>query len=190
MGLTYPANICDNAGRYNKNTGFVGTATMNKLVIRYRAPLLRFFVRHSQSSWDAEELTQEVFYKILKRRDQQTGQYPESYLYTVAWSVLRDRIRRDRVRQRDKHIAFNESCAANDSRSVEEAVEGDRQYGRFLSCLQGLSFKTRNIFILSRYEGLTYTQIADHYGISPSSVEKHMIKALKEIKKALGGLTL
>ncbi len=158
---------------------------MNRLFTQYREPLLRFFSRHAQNAWDAEELTQEVFCKILKRDRGVADQYPESHVYTIAWSVLRDRARRDKVRQRGNHVEFDEVTGNAASLPLEQQLASEQQYQRFLACLEALKPKTRNIFLLSRYEGMTYTEIADHYGLSVSAVEKHMIKALTEIKKSL-----
>lgn len=158
---------------------------MKKLIAPYHGKLLRFFDKYSRSSWDAEELAQEVFCKMLKRNDLSEEQYPDSHLYTIAWSVLRDRARRERVRQKDMHVDYDEVAAEEGGFSPEQIVDGEQQYALFLATLNELPAKTRDVFLLSRYEGLTYTQIADHYGLSISSVEKHMMKALAQIKKTL-----
>lgn len=157
---------------------------MKRIFTRYHRKLLRFFDRYARSFWDAEELTQEVFCKMLKRNDASDGQYSDSHLYTIAWSVLRDRARRDRVRHRDMHVNYDDVAPPTEKIfSPEQIVDGEEQYGLFLAALNELPPKTRDVFLLNRYEGLTYTQIADHYGLSISSIEKHMMKALARIKK-------
>jgi RNA polymerase sigma factor (sigma-70 family) len=158
---------------------------MKRFLTQYHSKLQHFFDKYSKSAWDAEELTQEVFCKMLKRNDLPEEQYPDSHLYTIAWSVLRDRARRDRVRLRDMHINYDEAAPAVTGISPEQIVDGEEQYNLFLTTLNELPAKTRDVFLLNRYEGLTYTQIADHYGLSVSSVEKHMMKALSRIKQAL-----
>ena len=158
---------------------------MKRLISQYHSKLLRFFDKYSKSTWDAEELTQEVFCKMLKRDDLPKENYPDSHLYTIAWSVLRDRARRDRVRHRDMHVDYDDVISVEGGISPEQIADGEEQYGIFLAALNELPPKTRDVFLLNRYEGLTYTQIADHYGLSVSSVEKHMMKALVRLKKAL-----
>ncbi len=158
---------------------------MRRLVAQYHGPLLRFFNKHSRNTWDAEELAQEVFCKILKRNDFSAEHYPESHLYTIAWSVLRDRARRERVRRVDKHVSYDEALGKEENVPLEDAIAGEERYRRFLDGLERLSPKTRGVFLLSRYEGMTYAQIAEHYDISVSAVEKHMMKAIAQLKKSL-----
>jgi RNA polymerase sigma-70 factor (ECF subfamily) len=56
-----------------------------------------------------------------------------------------------------------------------------------VAALAELKPKTREIFLLNRLDGLSYTQIAVRFGISPSAIEKHMIKALAHLHKRLKG---
>lgn len=158
---------------------------MKALVDQYQSALLGFFVRRSRSSWDAEELTQEVFCKILRREDIAYGEYTDAYIFTIAWSVLRDRLRRERVRHSDMHIEYNEELAEEDIVSPDEALRGEQLYAVYVELLDSLSPRVREVFILSRYECLTYMQIATRCEISLSAVEKYMMIALKRMKEML-----
>lgn len=156
---------------------------MHRLIAQYQETLLSFFTRRVRNVWDAEELTQEVYCKILKRKDISVSEYSEPYMMTIAWSVLRDRSRRDKVRHRHMHVAYDEALAHEDPLSPEKALHGEELYTRFLKVLNELSPRRREVFILSRYEGLSYPQIAEHCGISISAVEKHMIRALGQMRE-------
>lgn len=158
---------------------------MKKFAVQYYGTLLSFFNKRSRNHWDAEDLTQEVFCKIMKHTNGQVAvnDYAEPYLYSVAWSVLRDRSRRDRVRQRDMHVVYDEAVEKEDPLSPEQTLYGEELYARFLEALKDLSPKTRGVFLLNRYDGLTSRQIAIHLDISVSAVEKHMMKALARVKQ-------
>ncbi len=156
---------------------------MKRLVDQYQGMLLSFFSMRARNKWDAEELTQEVFCKILKRNDIAHNDYTEPYIFAIAWSVLRDRSRREKVRKRDMHVTYDEALAQEDPISPEKEACGEELYGRFLKALKGLTPRTQQVFVLSRYEGFSYSQIADHCGISISAVEKHMMKALQRMKE-------
>lgn len=158
---------------------------MNRLVTQYRAPLLAFFSRRSQNYWDAEELTQEVFCKILKADDINVYENQEAYLFTVAWSVLRDKLRHDQSRQWSNHVSLDETYEKEDPLSLERILQGQEQFQQFMDGLDKLPAQTRDIFLLSRYEGYTYLQIADYYGITKSGVEKYMMKALEHMNKVM-----
>jgi RNA polymerase sigma factor (sigma-70 family) len=159
---------------------------MKKLFSQYHSTLMSFFHKRSPNVWDAEDLTQEVFCKLLNRKGiVATNECPESYLFTVAWSVLRDRSRRDKVRHKDQHFSFTEDYAKEDLASPEHTVGSAELYQGYLKVLDELSPKARTVFILHRYEGFAYSQIAEHCGMSVSAVEKHMMKALARMKEFL-----
>ena len=158
---------------------------MKALVNQYQRTLLGFFIRRSRNSWDAEELTQEVFCKILRREDIAHDDYTDAYIFTIAWSVLRDRLRRERVRQNDKHIEFDEDLAEEDIVSPDEILNGEQLFALYVTLLDSLSPRVQEVFILSRYECMTYGQIAHRCGISLSAVEKYMMIALKRMKEML-----
>ena len=156
---------------------------MKALVDQYQRSLVSFFLRRSRNVWDAEELTQEVFCKILKRRDIAFSDYNDAYMFTIAWSVLRDRLRREKVRHHEMHVEYDESYAPEEQITPQDILRGQELYHQFLLLLESLSPRVREVFILSRYERMTYSQIAIHRGISISAVEKYMMIALKRMKK-------
>ncbi|UVW34375.1 sigma-70 family RNA polymerase sigma factor [SAR92 clade bacterium H455] len=158
---------------------------MKALVDQYQRTLVSFFMRRSRNAWDAEELTQEVFCKIWKRRDIALSDYSDAYMFTIAWSVLRDRLRREKVRHHDMHVEYDEELAREDPVTPQDIVRGEELYEYYLRLLESLSPRVREVFILSRYESLTYIQIAKHCAISVSAVEKYMMIALKRMKEIL-----
>ena len=55
-----------------------------------------------------------------------------------------------------------------------------------LACLDELGERTKNIFILFRLEGMRHKGIAAFYGISISTVEKHVMTAVLHLTKRFG----
>jgi RNA polymerase sigma factor (sigma-70 family) len=47
--------------------------------------------------------------------------------------------------------------------------------------------RCREVYLLHRFDGLSYAQIATQCGVSVSMVEKQMTKAIKRIAEAMGG---
>lgn len=158
---------------------------MSDLVSRYQFKLRAFFSRRARNRWDAEELVQEVFCKIIKRGSVDLSEYNDSYMYTIAWSVLRDRIRRDKVRHEEKHVSYDETFAKEDTVSPEKVHSGSELYECFVKALNGLSPRCRDIFMLSRYEDFSYLEISTHLNISVSAVEKQMMVALRKFRQVL-----
>ena len=56
---------------------------------------------------------------------------------------------------------------------------------RYEAALDGLSAKTRSIFLRHRLDGRTYPEIAKELNESVSNVEKHMMKAIAHLDRAL-----
>ena len=180
------ARMSNTAPRTHTNNDSKKSASLLKrLADQYHDQLIAFFQKRAQNHWDAEELTQEVFFKIIKRDELEYRDNVEAYVFTVAWSVLRDKARNDKVRHRSNHVTFDEELAKSNTIPVEQVLDSQEQYRRLIKTLQQLSDKTRTIFLLNRYEGATYSEIANRYGITISAVEKHMMKALTSIRENL-----
>lgn len=112
---------------------------MKALVDQYQRTLVSFFMRRSRNTWDAEELTKEVFCKIWKRRDIALSEYSDAYMFTIAWSVLRDRLRREKVRHHDMHIEYDEDLARVDVITPQDIVRGEEFYEYYLRLLESLT---------------------------------------------------
>lgn len=160
-----------------------------QLDARYRAPLLNYFQKRVGSRVEAEDLTQEVFLRILGYGGPAPLKIADSLIFTVAANLLRDRARRARTRAKDMHIsladdhnleadkAFSEDCTA------ERELMSRQALARLLSALDKLGPRTRDVFLLYRLEGMKQREIADRFGISVSAVEKQIVKALSHLSQ-------
>lgn len=146
----------------------------------YRAGLVRYFFRHLGNREDAEDLAQEVFVRVAHQKPQQRINNVEAFVFRIASNLLKDRFRRNRSHRVQQHISDCE-CAQGrlgEAPSEENVYQQQERLKMFLSALDELPPRCRTVFLLQRYEGLTYTEVAQKLGISVSAVEKHMMKAL------------
>lgn len=155
-----------------------------QLADRYHAPLLTYFMRRVSVKADAEDLTQETFLRIARRKDASDIKNAEAFLFQTAVNLLRDRARREKTRF-DNYIELAERQKSAEVLSPERVVLGREALQLVLASLGQLSEKTRDVFLLHRLEHMKYREIAELYGISQSAVEKHMIKALAHLAKAM-----
>ncbi len=152
---------------------------------RLRPALLRYFRRHLDNDTDVEDLTQEALIRLLRTPADIAN--AEAYLLRIASNLLRDRFRRDASR----HAARHESLDERMHEWPSEEPGGDRVYEdrerlqRFLAELAQLPPRCRQVFLLQRYEGMSYTAIARRLEISVSAVEKHMMRALLHFQARL-----
>ena len=71
--------------------------------------------------------------------------------------------------------------------SPEEAAQSKEEVSAALDAILALPDQARRAFVLSRFEGKTYREIAGLLGVSESSVEKYIIAALKAARAAIAG---
>lgn len=69
--------------------------------------------------------------------------------------------------------------------SPERVLQGREQIARVLATLEALPERTRRVFILVRFEEMSYKLVAQRLGISVSAVEKHVMKALRQLHARL-----
>ena len=85
---------------------------------RWRPPLMAFFIRRVRDHHEAEDLTQEVFVRLLGQGEL-GAKPPDGYVFQVAANLLRDRARRGKVRA--DHWAVAAPLEDRDSESLDPA---------------------------------------------------------------------
>jgi RNA polymerase sigma-70 factor (ECF subfamily) len=150
------------------------------LAWRYRSSLVRYFLLHLGGGEDAEDLAQEVFVRFAQQKSAQPIANVEAFLFRIAANLLRDRFRRNKTHHVQAHFPIDECVSEQlgEAPSEEHVYEEQERLRAFLQALEELPPKCRAAFLLQRYEGMSYSAVAQHLGISVSAVEKHMMKAL------------
>jgi RNA polymerase sigma factor (sigma-70 family) len=156
------------------------------LSVRYGPAVRRFFSRRLRDGADVEDLTQEVFARLLKRAEIDDIANIEGYLFHTAANLLRERARRQARRPADDLTDFDgELASAGEEFSPERILLGREAYARMVEALQELPERTRTIFVLNRFEELSAAEIARRLGVSVSTVEKDMMRAIAHLKARL-----
>jgi len=156
-----------------------------ELARAFRAPLLAYFSKRVQSRNEAEDLTQEVFLRLLHHPDRHQGQSIEAYVFTIAANLLRDRAKSVsgalERQSRNVDLMMDSGVYTPDlieDRTPERVLLGKETIEDVLGSLAELGERTRDVFILARLENMQHRDIAEMYGISVSSVEKMIMKAM------------
>lgn len=159
---------------------------LDGLARRYAEPLRRFFSRKGRTLDNSvDDLVQEVFLRLLRRANLQNIAEAENYVFRTASNVLIDHRRRGRVRREADHDQLVEFDHASEEPSAERVLIGKDDARRVAKALAILPERTRTIFILNRFEGMSYSQIALALEISTSAVEKHMMKAIAHLMRRM-----
>ena len=86
-----------------------------------------------------------------------------------------------------KNKSFKEREDSTLQRSHEEEMMVMELEVKIREAIDRLPMERRRVFIMSRYDGMTYHEIAEKMGISVKTVENQMSKALKFLRKELAG---
>ncbi len=139
---------------------------------------------------DREDLMQEVFVRLskLEDADKRLTMRPEavrSFLFAIATNLIRDSVRRARVREKDKHVSYDDEQATTNVDTPEEQLQASQKLALMMRTLRRVKPAHRRAFILSRRDSKSYRDIADDLGVSVSTVEKYISAVLMEMRKEL-----
>jgi RNA polymerase sigma-70 factor (ECF subfamily) len=131
----------------------------------------------------AEEVVQEVLFKLWTNRESIViNTSIQSYLFRAVRNASLNVIKH--VNVREDYKAQNE-YEMDDSLSSEDEMIVSELEQKIRATIDQLPIERKKIFILSRYEGLKYKEIADKLNLSVSTVENQMVKALKFLRTEL-----
>lgn len=154
-------------------------------LLRYRVAVRGYLGRRTSSATDADDLTQEVFARILRRAESGPIENVEGYIFQTATNLLRERARQAGVRAATPAIDLAaELIASPEQRTPERILMGREAHRRLIMAIQELPERTRAVFVLNRFEEVKGPEIARRLGISISAVEKHMIRAIAHLRQS------
>ncbi len=147
----------------------------------YRLRLFTFAFELTHSRADAEEIVQDLFLKLWRRRGTLSGvTFPKKYMYTMAHNLVVDHLTR---LARDKKLrALVWANIQEEGEYTEQAVLAAETANIVGKAVTRLSARKQAIYYLSRREGLSHQEIAQRLGISVPTVKNTMAEVLRFIR--------
>lgn len=145
-----------------------------------RSDLIAFFTARTGSTDVAEDLTQETFFKVLRRLERNTVlPNPAGYVYQTARNTLVDYYRTRRTAEELPEIA---DTSQEDNRDQETRRQIAGWMERFVN---SLSEPYRTTLTLSDIEGLSHREIAVRTGVSPAAVKTRVHRGRRLLHRDL-----
>ncbi len=159
--------------------------SIHTVYVQYRAELCRHVINKVGLSYsEAEDIVQTAFTRIAEI-DFESVQNHRAFLYKTSYNLAIDFKRHGSVRQKyiDERIDTDYFCV--EELSPDRVFEGGRQLNIITRAMWGMPKKRRKLLMMSRFDGLSYAEIARRIGLSETVVRKHISKALADCQKAL-----
>ncbi|RKS03049.1 RNA polymerase sigma factor [Flavobacterium sp. 102] len=131
----------------------------------------------------AEDIVQNVFAKVWEKRNRLNPDYAiKSFLYKSVYNEFIDHYRKNisLLSLEKKHFkTLNEILLDDDSESLNEVIEIVKKE------IQNLPPKCKEVFILSKQQGLTNNEIAEYLNVSVKAVEAQITKAFSILRSSM-----
>lgn len=145
-----------------------------KLFLAERSRLVRAIGRIVGSRATAEDIAQDTYVRL---RGQQVTGNDKGLLFRTARNLAIDHLRAGKVRAAYAETLPREETS--DEPPADAAMIAREELEAFLAALRTLPERTQRVFLLNRLDGMSYKAIAAMLGVSVSTVEKDMIRALE-----------
>jgi RNA polymerase sigma factor (sigma-70 family) len=178
----HPANRCATAIAFREPPGLeIATLPCHVVLmdgVKQRIHFLRNLLRRrGRSRHDADDLIQEAFLRLhLYCRDQEIRKQ-DAFLARTVFNLSVD-LHRKEHRGRYCNEPLESLLLVDVGPTPDEYFAASQRLEEVLAVLDGLTPRTREIFLMHRIEGHSCGQIATHFGISVSAVEKQIAKAV------------
>lgn len=169
-------------------------AAFEELVLRYQHRLLSVLEHLAPSREQAEDLAQEVFLRVFRaRKSYQPGARFSTWLFTIANNVASN-ANRTRYRRKEVHLdaspggeprPLEQMATAQSGFMPTRRLDKEERATIVRAAIDGLNERQRMALLLSKFEGLSYAEIADIMEMTPKAIKSLLSRARANLRAAL-----
>jgi RNA polymerase sigma factor (sigma-70 family) len=152
--------------------------------------LRRLLVRKLGNREEAEEIAHDAYLKLCRIQHNTDIRDLRKYLFTMAFRLALNVLRKRKTER--KYLDYQQlevsDGAAGSHQSAYHILLAELKLNLVRDALEELPDKTRYIFLLHRFEGLTYSMISSKLAISGKTVEYHMARAMEKVMRSVAEL--
>jgi RNA polymerase sigma-70 factor (ECF subfamily) len=153
-----------------------------------RGELLTYLRKRLGDRELASDLTQEAILRMMKSPTAAEIEDRRAMLFRIAHNLVLEHRRSEYRHHSSQHVSIDEVAPIRtDHPAMEEMLDASQAIDQLLTrTISQLPPKCRLAFMLNRFDGLTYPQVAARMRISTKMVEKHVARALAACRLAVG----
>jgi len=166
--------------------------SLGLLASRYERELYGFLFRFVGDRQTAEDLFQETFLHVWRKRNQyDPARAVRPWLFTIAANLARDWLRRESRRRTlslDNRVGGVDCEGASfadllpaDGETPLASLEVKEQYQRVRQALDAMPEHLRSVLVLAYYQGLKYREIAEVLDIPVGTVKSRLHSAVAHV---------
>ncbi len=139
--------------------------------------LYRFALKSLRDEDQAKDIVQESFLRLWENREAVLDGKEKSYLFTIAYRLIIDQVRRTRRYTSDDTLHHRPDEENRSYSGADEVVQ------RYLDRLPEIQ---RTLILLRDYEGYSYQEMADMTSLSVAQVKIYIFRARTALKQQIG----
>ena len=151
---------------------------MTILFERYHVRIYNFFKKMTQNKMVSEDLTQEVFIKVIKYRNSYNNGNFAAWIYTIARNIFSSHYQKTK---KERSIIIDDDKLESNEKIVSDSKQEELDH--LQKALLKLSNSDRELIVMHRFQEIKYQQIAEIIGSSENAVKVKVHRALKKLKE-------
>lgn len=161
---------------------------INEVYVQYHEELRSGMMsKFTISRADAEDIVQTAFARYAETTS--VIENSRAFLYKACSNIAIDQIRRRQVQTSYAKSVIDSEDGAGETLGPERLVAGRQRLGIISRAMWAMPGKRRKLLLMSRFDGLSYAEIARRVNLSETVVRKHITNALADCQKALQAQT-
>ena len=163
-----------------------------ELFRRYGKRLYNLFLRSLSNAELAQDLLQECFLRVIESRDRyQPKKVFSNWIFTIAMNLIRDKYR-EQTRRKMESISDNLETGKLELSTHSEAPYKDLEKLQtkqaVVTAINTLPKEQREIIILSKYQGFSFSEISEILNLSPAAAKQKAYRGMQSLRKELAYL--
>ena len=154
-------------------------------ILVHEAALMRFLTRAWSNAADVPDLRQDIYVRVYEAAANSRPQSPKSFLFATARHLITDRVRRKRIVSIDAVGDLDALNVLIEEIGPERRLGAHQELRRMAQALDALPPRCRETVWMRRVFDLPQKVVADKLGITEKTVEKHLMKGVQLLARAL-----
>ena len=141
---------------------------------RHHVHIFNFLYKMCGDKMLSEDLTQDVFYKVIKYRSSYKNGKFVSWIFTIARNSLKTHFTRNKEMHSDLETVKY--------RLAENEYDSQEDYSQLPRALGKLESSDREVLIMHRFHEIKYNELAEIMNSTPGAIKTKVSRALKKLK--------